>query len=316
MCYSSEIPIDISLRHLRAFVAIATHLSFTRAAHALGRTQPTVTETLRELEQMLGVTLISRTTRSVELTIDGNAFAELALRMVRDFDGLVADMRSLGNLERGRVRVVAAPSVAMLLLPVPLSIFTRNHPGVRISLADVTSLEAERQVLDGQADIAITSLWSRNPRLAFAPLLEDRFGAVFHAGHSLAQTADALPWDALTNERCIGLANATGIRTILRAEAGLPEAVTNPFYEAATTTSLEMMVQQGLGVAVLPALAAARAPLSSLPFRPLVGPSASRVVGVISIAGAKPSRAAQHLLTEITAHIRTITLPAHVALVG
>jgi DNA-binding transcriptional LysR family regulator len=304
--------IDVSLRHMRTFVAITEHRSFTRAAHALGRTQPTVTETLRELEQMLGVTLINRTTRSVELTPDGEAFADLAMRMVRDFDGLVADMRSLGNLERGRVRIVAAPSVATLLLPTPLGAFIRDYPGVRVSLADVTSREAERQVLDGQADIAITSLWSQHPRLAFAPLLTDRFGAVFHTGHPLAMQTGDIPWEALANERCIGLTDATGIRTILRAEQGLPTSVTNPFYEAATTTSLEMMVQQGLGVAVLPALAAVRSPLSTLPFRPLMQPAASRTIGSISIAGAKPSRAAHKLLEGIVRHIKAVQLPRYV----
>ncbi len=301
---------------MRTFVAIAEHRSFTRAAHALGRTQPTVTETLRELEQMLGVTLINRTTRSVELTSDGDAFADLALRMVRDFDGLVADMRSLGNLERGRVRVVAAPSVATLLLPIPLGAFTREYPGVRVSLADVTSLEAERQVLDGRADIAITSLWSQNPRLTFTPLLADRFGAIFHPDHPLARMSGDLRWEELKDERCIGLTDATGIRTILRSEQGLPTSVTNPFYEAATTTSLEMMVQQGLGVAVLPALAAARAPLSALLFRPLVEPSANRVIGIISITGAKPSRAAQRLQDGIVAHMRNIALPKFVQFSG
>jgi DNA-binding transcriptional LysR family regulator len=272
---------DISLRHMRTFLAVVENGSFTRAAHALRRSQPTMTETVKELEDALGVQLLTRSTRTLSLTSEGEAFAEMSARVLRDVDGLVADMRALGNLERGRVRVVAAPSVATLLLARPFAVFVRRFPGIRLSLADVTSREAERQLLDGEADIAFTSRWSTRSDLAFQPLLRDRFGVVCPPSHRLATGEGPIDWKELADERCVGLVDATGIRTILREAPDLPVSVKNPFYEAATTTSLEMMVMQGLGVAVLPALAARRPPLDSLAFRPLVGPVSHREIGCI-----------------------------------
>lgn len=288
--------IDISLRHMRTFLAIAEHGSFTKAAHALSRSQPTVTETLRELELGLGVQLLARTTRSVTLTSEGEAFAEMCARVLRDVDGLIADMRSLGNLERGRIRVVAAPSVAALVLAGPFREFACLYPGIRIALADVTSREAERQLLDGQADIAIVSRWSQRADLAFRPLFRDRFGAVCPPSHRLAARAGPLAWDELADERCVGLIDATGIRAILRDAPDLPASVTSPFYEAATTNSLEMMVTQGLGVAVLPALAAKRPPLNELTFRPLLQPVAYREIGIMWRADRKPRPVEERLL--------------------
>ncbi|MGL4635780.1 MAG: LysR family transcriptional regulator [Beijerinckiaceae bacterium] len=305
-------PIDISLRHLRNFMAVAEHGSFTRAAHALGRTQPTVTETVRELEQALGVQLMQRTTRRVDVTDEGRAFVEMAHRVLRDFDGIVTDMRGLGNLERGRVRIVAAPSVATLILPTALGHFAAQYPGVRVALADVTSREAERQLLAGQADFAFTSRWSQDKTLAFEPLLTDLFGVVMPHNHLLAASSSPLDWAALASERCIGLTDATGIRAIIREETGLPQSVINPFYEAATTTSLDMMVQQGLGIAVLPALAAARAPLSALSFRPLANPAASRALGILTRADQTLSIAAQHLTGLIRRALPELDLPSHV----
>jgi DNA-binding transcriptional LysR family regulator len=284
----SEMSMDISLRHMRTFLAIAEHGSFTRAAHALRRSQPTVTETLRELEDGLGVQLLHRTTRSLSLTPEGEAFAEMSARVLRDVDGLVADMRSLGNLERGRIRIVAAPSVAALVLAGPFSAFAQRHPGIRLSLADVTSREAERQLLDGQADMAFTSRWSHRADLSFRPLLRDRFGVVCPPSHRLAGDRGSVAWADLASERCVGLVDATGIRTILREAPDLPASVTSPFYEAATTTSLGMMVTQGLGIAVLPALAARRPPLNALTFRPLTGPVAHRTLGLIARADRTP----------------------------
>jgi DNA-binding transcriptional LysR family regulator len=292
-------PMDISLRHMRTFLAIAEHRSFTRAAHALRRSQPTVTETLRELEEALGVRLLARTTRSVGLTGEGEAFAEMSARVLRDVDGLIADMRALANLERGRVRVVAAPSVATLVLPRPFAAFAGRYPGVRLSLADVTSREAERQLLEGQADIAFTSRWSARTDLAFSPMLRDRFGVVCPPSHRLARGEGPIPWSELADERCVGLIDATGIRAILREGPTLPASVTNPFYEAATTTSLEMMVAEGLGVAVLPALAARRPPLDSLIFRPLVRPVSHRDIGCIWRADRKLRPAEARLMTAV-----------------
>ncbi len=299
-------PIDISLRHLRTFLAIAEHGSFTRAAHALRRSQPTVTETLRELEDSLGVVLVARTTRTTSLTADGEAFAEMSARVLRDVDGLIADMRSLGNLERGRIRIVAAPSVAALVLPGPLSSFAERHAGIRLSLADVTSREAERQLLDGQADIAFTSRWSNRADLTSRPLLRDRFGVVCPSSHRLAQVDHPIRWEELAAERCVGLIDATGIRTILREASDLPASVSNPFYEAATTTSLEVMVTQGLGIAVLPALAARRPPLDTLVFRPLVEPIAHREISVIWRADRKLRPAELRLMEIVEAGLRMI----------
>jgi DNA-binding transcriptional LysR family regulator len=298
-------PIDISLRHMRAFLAVAEHSSFTRAAHALRRSQPTITETLRELEDALGVQLLARTTRSVSLTLEGEAFAEMSARVLRDVDGLIADMRALGTLERGRIRVVAAPSVATLVLAKPFATVAQRFPGIRLALADVTSREAERQLLDGQADIAFTSRWSSRAELAFTPLLRDRFGVVCPPSHRLAAGHGTVAWSELAGERCVGLIDATGIRAILRDAPDLPASITNPFYEAATTTSLEMMVTQGLGVAVLPALAAQRPPLNGLTFRPLVGPVSHREIGCLWRADRKLRPAEAKLATAVADHVKT-----------
>jgi DNA-binding transcriptional LysR family regulator len=308
--------IDVSLRHLRAFLAVAEQGSFTRAAQALGRTQSTLTATLQELEAALGVALLRRSTRRVEVTPEGEEFARLAARVVREFDAAMADMRALSTLQRGRVSIAAAPSVATLVLPEVLRRFSSDHPGIRLSVADVSSREAERQVLSGRADFGYTSRWSDGSDLLFRPLLADAFGVVFQKSHRLAEGIGPLPWSELAGERCVGLAEDTGIKMILRHAPGLPEAVTNPFYEASTTTSLDMMVAGGLGVAVLPALAAARAPISKLGFRVLTEPSATRTVGLITSASRPLSPAAARCLEHVAAAAKTVSDIHHVMLIG
>jgi DNA-binding transcriptional LysR family regulator len=221
-------------------------------------------------------------------------------------------MRALSRLERGRVRIVAAPSIATLVLPPIIAAFSKDHPGIRLSVADVTSREAERQVLAGQADFGFTSRWSVSTDLTFQPLILDAFGVVFPKGHRFGRRRRSLAWSELQQERCVGLADDTGIRVILREEPGLPEAVTNPSYEASTTTSLDVMVAQGLGIAVLPALAAARPPLSRLGFRVLMRPEALRTLGLITSAHRPLSPAANRCAIRICEGAAAIERRPHI----
>ena len=84
---------NISLRHLRAFSAVAEAESFTAAARQLFLTQSTLTKTIRELEQEIGLALFERTTRKVVLTTQGNAFLPVARRLLNDFELLLSDLR-------------------------------------------------------------------------------------------------------------------------------------------------------------------------------------------------------------------------------
>lgn len=162
-------------------------------------------------------------------------------------------------------------------------------------------------MLSGRADIGYTSRWSDGSEVVFRPLFADMFGVVFQEKHRFARHSGPLPCSELEGERCVGLAEDTGIKVILRHAPGLPDAVTNPFYEASTTTSLDMMVAQGLGVAVLPALAAARPPISKLGFRVLADPQATRTIGLITSPSRPLSPASERCMECILAAAKAVT---------
>jgi epsilon-lactone hydrolase len=102
-------PDAIELRHLRAFVAVADELSFSRAAQRLYLSQPALSRQIRVLERLIGRALLRRTTRRVELTLAGEALREQATRMLEDLDGVVAAVRAVGDDMAARMAALWAP---------------------------------------------------------------------------------------------------------------------------------------------------------------------------------------------------------------
>ena len=174
-----------SLRHLEVFRAVAETRSFTRAAERLHVSQPVVSRTVRELERSLGVTLLVRTTRTVELTPHGEALLEITQDLLGRFDRAMDRFIAYCRGEYGRIVVATLPSIAAAVLPPVLVDLVAEHPDAQIEILDVTADEATRAVRSGSADLAIASP-ATGDGFDVEPLLRDRFVAVLPTAHPLA----------------------------------------------------------------------------------------------------------------------------------
>src|SRR3954465_13111380 len=126
---------DLSLRQIRAFVSVAHLKSFTRAAALLHLSQPALTVQIRRLEEALGVKLLDRNSRTVELTRVGRELAPVLQRLLRELDSVVIDTRDLAAKRHGVVRIAALPSVAAGLLPDVIAAFREGNPRVTFVLS-------------------------------------------------------------------------------------------------------------------------------------------------------------------------------------
>src|ERR1700744_4660117 len=108
---------NVTIKHLRAIVVVVQEKTFTGAANVLHVTQGAVSLLVNELEKELGVRLLDRTPRAVELTEAGAEFHPTALRLLHELNAAIADTRGLSNLRRGRVSVAASPLLSALMLP-------------------------------------------------------------------------------------------------------------------------------------------------------------------------------------------------------
>ena len=123
---------NLSVKHLRAFQALAQQRNFTRAAGDCHLSQPAFSALIQALEEDVGVRLFDRNTRRVELTHEGRLFEQSAARLLADAQAAYAELKEHMALRKGRVAVAALPSLAAGSLPPLLAAFHQQHPGIRL----------------------------------------------------------------------------------------------------------------------------------------------------------------------------------------
>jgi LysR family transcriptional regulator, carnitine catabolism transcriptional activator len=274
-------------RYIPAFLAVARHKSFTKAASALYVSQPAVTMAVHQLEELIGVRLFVRNTRAVSLTPEGRRFVPTAERLLADLD---AGIRSIfaAPSQANQTRIAAVPSVATKVLPTALAQLAASDPEVRVVLQDANSINVWRRIRWNEADIGFASATDTEPDLIFTPLFRDRIGLLARTGHSLFALSGAIDWQSIGNHEFIGLAGDVA-GGIIGQTPGLPENVRTPCYEASYNTVLWAMLQEGDRINAIPALFAPDRVATGLSFRTLQNPVVWRTVYAVSSASRPPS---------------------------
>ena len=144
---SSAIVIYPTVKQIRAFVAVNEFRSFARAAEHLHLSQPALSETISQLEAIVGARLLQRTTRSMQLTPLGAYFLPRARSLAKDLDRVMSDLADIAHLQRGHVDIGCLASIAYKVLPRILASFQSQHPGVSLHLRDDNAAGLQRLVL-------------------------------------------------------------------------------------------------------------------------------------------------------------------------
>ena len=147
------------VRLLRYFLAVAGELNFTRAAEALGIAQPALSAQIRQLEAQLGVQLLERTTRSVQLTDAGRVVQEQGPAALGALAGVWDAARRAGRGEVGRVRVAYSPSAGYETAPALVSAVRDRHPGIEVTTEVLSTPETSARSVTA----ASMSAWRARP---------------------------------------------------------------------------------------------------------------------------------------------------------
>ena len=260
---------NVSLRQLRVFQAVALHTNFTRAGAQVGLTQPAVSRCVTELEQQLGLKLLDRTTREVALTEAGRGLAVRLARVLEDLDTVLLDVRGLATQRQGRVRVASSPTLSANLLPACIARCRQDHPGLDLLLLDRIQHDALASVLSGEVDFGVVVDPAPRDDLHAEAILSEPFCLVCPSAHRLARRR-GVRWADLAGEALVLLDHASGSRRLiddaLRAH-GVQAAVAQ---EVGHVTTIFRMLDAGLGISVVPTLALPPAGLQGLVVRPLL----------------------------------------------
>jgi len=243
---------------LRSFVALADDLHFTRAAARLHVAQPALTKRIQILEHAMGVRLFVRTRRSVRLTSDGEVLLDKARHVIRAAEDLAATAERLSAGEVGRLRIGFTPSAPHHVLPSLMQAFRRQHPAITCALAEASSEDQIRQILDGDLDVGILRPPAVRPAmLVCTTFLEEPYVAILPRHHRLASRRSVSLGD-LSGEPFVIIARrvvAAIHDQILAAcvEAGFTAHVAQ---EATHIHAVVALVAAGCGVSLLPKSAA------------------------------------------------------------
>ncbi len=163
---------------------------------------------MRELEGEIGLKLIDRTTREVQLTYVGVNLVGIVSRLLADLDEALREVRDLGEQKRGRVIVAASSTVACRLMPRVIAACLAQFPLVTLSLRDDVQSDVLRKVKSGEVDFGVVIGPFSSDDLHGEPVMTDSFCLVARRDHLLAQRA-SVPWEALAGQRLVMLGGSS-----------------------------------------------------------------------------------------------------------
>jgi DNA-binding transcriptional LysR family regulator len=285
---------NFELNDLLAFRAVAELSNFRRAAESVHISQPAFSRRIDKLELALGVRLLERTTRRVTLTAVGRDFERKVRQLLDELDAALLGIRGVAATRMGEVAVACVPSTVYYYLSEVIRRYHERCPKVRVKVMDAAANEVLAMVARGEADFGLNFIGAQEGELEFRPLVEERFVAACRRDHPLAQLR-RVSWAQLGHHDYISVGRTSGNRVLLdQALAGVPNRP-SAIYEAQHVTTILGLVEAGLGVAAVPAMAMPGPDHPVLVSVPLVEPVVTRKVGLIRRRGRALSPAAQQL---------------------
>lgn len=270
---------NVTLRQLRVFRSVAEGRNFSRAADEVGLTQPAVSRAIGELEAQLGLRLIDRTTREVTLTDAGQSLAARLDRVLDDLDQTLQDVAGLASAHSGKVRVASSPTLSANLMPGCIAACAAEAPGIRFMLLDRIQQDVLDSVRSGEVDFGVVIEPSATDDLHCETILSDAFVLVTPPNHALA-SRKSVRWSALDGHALVLLDHASGSRRLIDDALARHGAACEVRQQLGHPTTVFRMVEAGLGISVMPALAVPPAGLRGLVAIPLV-PQVQRAIMLI-----------------------------------
>jgi DNA-binding transcriptional LysR family regulator len=243
----------MELRHLRTIVAVARHRSLTKAGEELYLTQSAISQQIRRLERELGIEVFRRTSRSVELTAEGQVILGYAQRVLAEVDGLQSELEELTGLLSGQLRIGGVYPTGPYDLFGMLADFRAAHPGVAVHMVEDTQDDVLAALRADELDCAFTALDpdALGDEFAATLLWQEEIVVALPAGHRLC-ARQRVTLHELAEEDLIAYRDNSALRRRLErtmAELGLEPR--NAFI-CTEMAAVRGLASKGLGVAVLP----------------------------------------------------------------
>ena len=259
-------------------------MSFARAAEAMHLSQPAVSLAIQNLEQAIGGKLFARSTRSLELTPEGQAFFPTATRLLNEWEEALDDVNNLFTMQRGKLNMAVMPSFSTNVLPDLVRQYHQLYPQVNLSIQNIVMDDAIESVRKGRNELAISFASENMNGLNFTPLYDVTFMAVY-SDHFLPNLKDVNltdNWSALFDLPMVAMDKDSTVRRWLDETSQAQGLQSKIVAEVNQLDSLGQLVSMGIGVGIVPSLCADQMTQMGLHMQKISGEILRQPVGVVT----------------------------------
>ncbi len=244
----------MDVNQLEVLIAVAKEQSFSRAAQSLHRTQPAVSQAIRRLEAELGEPLFDRSSKDGTLTAAGKVLLDFAEQMLNLRHGAHRAIKELKDLQHGKLALSANEYTVMYLLPV-LTVFRARHPHIKVEVKRSLASRIATEVLGRGVEIGVVSFKPTDKDIASIPVVMDELALIVSPNHHLAGqqivSVKELGAESFIAHNLPSPYRERGVKTFEKYKTPL-----NMSMEMPTLESIKRLVEQEMGVALVPRLTA------------------------------------------------------------
>lgn len=292
--------LPMEMQQLRYVVAVARTGNFSRAAEQCHVSQPSLSQQVQKLEEELGERLFDRMKREAKLTSHGESFLRRAVRILEEVDAAKREAADAQNLLRGTLRIGVLPTIAPYLLPMVMKAFTARFPGVEVVVQEDTTERLVKLALAYEIDFALASPPIQDLRLERRVLFKEALWLALPPGHPLTRKRLVNPGD-LEGERLIVMKEGHCLGDQVLRFCDRRRVRPDISLRSAQLETVQALVRAGLGLSLIPEMAA-RTERQDLPeYRPLAAPEPTRTIIAIWPRQRPPARAATEFLKLVSA---------------
>ena len=295
----------MEMHQLRYVVAVARAGNFSRAAEQCHVSQPSLSQQIQKLEEELGERLFDRMKREAKMTPHGEAFLPRALKILEEVDVAKREASDAHSLLRGRVIVGVLPTIAPYLLPAVLVDFVKKFPGVEIVVHEETTAQLLKLANVCEIDFAVASRPIHDPRMEVKDLFTEELRLALPPRHSLTRKRtvrltdlEKEPFIVMKEGHCLGdqVLNFCERRDLKPTIS----------FRSAQLETIQALVHSGVGISLVPAMAARNKHAGVPEYRSLARPKPERKIVAIWPKQRPLSRAANVLLKQIAAKCKEL----------
>lgn len=293
--------INITLRQLEAFRAVAEVKHFGAASKRIHLSQPALSLSIRKLEEAIGAQLFDRDTRNVQLTAEGEEMLSAVSALLKDFASAFENVKDYIARQRGRVTVATSPSLGGGFLSRVIAELKKTHPQIEVRIIDTLAQTSTELVNSGLADLALTTNQQLPSDLVYRELFTEQLVVLCRFDHPIA-LQKSVSWTNVGKYDHITLAHGSAVRRHVESIFLQVGHMFRPVYEVEHAGTIIGLVCAGLGISILPFMATRTIGHPDVIWKPVRRPNIERSVGVVTHKSRSLSPPARALVDVCVAH--------------